>query len=212
MNDQEQRDALARWNELSRTNTENAMVSSMFDSGTQIAELVEQFSTWLLVGTAAIAAFFISNGEKLVPFFGSAGFYRCGVLLCLSCLSGFVAKTYAIRSKIDSHVRSSVHETFLLHLEKHAEKEEEIAEAAEQLSLTIETGVRMDRVLKGFFALLPTPVKWLALRSLKKNEGNPQIEYFRAVKLINRLGVATLVQSLFFFLFLLAGLAYASAT
>ena len=212
MNDQEQVDALARWNERSRTNTENAMVSSMFESGAQIAELVEQFSTWLLVGAAAIAAFFITNGERLVPFFGSMGFYRCGVLLCLSCLAGFVAKTYAIRNKINSHIRSSVQETFLLHLKKHEEDEKELNEAAEQLGLTIETGVRMDRVLKEFYSLLPMPVKWWTERSLNKNKGNPQIAYISAVKLVNRLGVATLIQSIFFFLFLLAGLGYASAT
>jgi hypothetical protein len=61
----------------------------MFEAGSKSSEPIEQFSTWLLVGTAAIASFLIANSDKLIPLITKKGFLVCGAFLCLSCISGF---------------------------------------------------------------------------------------------------------------------------
>ena len=87
---------LLEWNRLARQNAENAMVSSMFEAGFQASEPIEAFSTWLLVGAAAVASFLIANADKLVPFIGSLGFFVCGCLLCLSCVSWHAFESFGV--------------------------------------------------------------------------------------------------------------------
>ena len=41
---------LEEWNRLARENTENAIVSSMFEASAKASEPIEQFSAWLLLG------------------------------------------------------------------------------------------------------------------------------------------------------------------
>lgn len=211
MSDQKQLDALARWHEISREQTENAIVSSMFESGIRLAPMVDQFSTWLLVGTAAVAAFFITNSDKVLPVLGSSGFIGCGIFLCLSCVFGFVAKTYGLRSRMSSAVIASVTETFNQHLKSYEEEEQEISDTAQNLGVTLETGVRWDRIMTEFFSILPKWVVWLAQRNLKKYEGNPQTGYIAAVKIFNRLGIATFLQSVSFLGFLVTGFVFTAA-
>lgn len=50
---------LEEWNRLARENTENAIVSSMFEASAKACEPIEQFSTWLLLGAAAISSFLL---------------------------------------------------------------------------------------------------------------------------------------------------------
>jgi hypothetical protein len=91
---------LQEWNRLARENTENAIVSSMFEAISKASKPLEDFSTWLLIGTAAVASFLIANSDKLVPLLGAKGYLWCGALLCLSCLFGFLSKLLALRSQI----------------------------------------------------------------------------------------------------------------
>src|SRR5215210_7375453 len=98
---------LREWSRLARQNTESAIVSSMFEAGFKASEPIETFSTWLLVGTAAVASFLITNADKLVPFIGQAGFLSCGALLSFSCLFGLVSKMFALRCKIQIEAGSA---------------------------------------------------------------------------------------------------------
>jgi len=66
--------SLHEWNDLARENTENAIISSMFESMAKAIDPMDSFSTWLLAGTAAIASFLIVNGEKLIPLITKDGF------------------------------------------------------------------------------------------------------------------------------------------
>lgn len=48
MNNDPKTEPLKEWNRLARENTENAIVSSMFEAGSKSSEPIKQFSTWLL--------------------------------------------------------------------------------------------------------------------------------------------------------------------
>jgi hypothetical protein len=108
-------------------------------------------------------------------------------------------------------VRASIQETFLEHLKRHEIEEERISETAIELGVTLETGVRLERIMSEFYSLLPRIVQWYAERILKKHEGHPQMAYVQAVKIFNRLGVAVFLQALSFFVFLVVGFLYAAA-
>ena len=208
MNDDPRTEPLKEWNRLARENTENAIVSSMFEAGSKSSEPIEQFSTWLLVGTAAIASFLIANSDKLVPLISKTGFLVCGAFLCLSCMSGLISKIYALRCQIGIKVGVAVRETFLEHLEKYEKEEEKIKEGASFWGITLETGIRMERVLEEFFKPQPKIVTWLATRILKKHEGNPQVGYLPLISMINRQGFFAILQAFLFIGFLVAGFIY----
>lgn len=100
MIDDPRTEPLREWNRLARENTENAIVSSMFEAMSKAIEPIEMFATWLLVGTAAVAAFLITNADKLLPLVTQSGFVTCGTFLCLSCFFGLLSKMYALHCKI----------------------------------------------------------------------------------------------------------------
>lgn len=201
---------LKEWNRLARENTENAIVSSMFEAGSKSSEPIEQFSTWLLVGAAAVASFFIANSDKLIPLICKTGFLVCGAFLCLSCVAGLVSKIYALRCRIGINVSAAVRETFLQHLETYEKEEEKIKEGASFWGITLETGIRMERIMEEFFKPQPKIVTWLANRMLKKHEGNPQVGYLLLVSLVNRQALFAILQAALFLAFLVAGFIYAA--
>lgn len=199
---------LREWNRLARENTENAMVSSMFDAATKSSAPMDQFSTWLLLGTAAVASFLITSSDKFIPLITKTGFLACGGMLCLSCFFGLLAKIYALRCKIAVEVGANVKETFIQHLEAYEKEEEKIQEGASFWGINIETGVRMDRILTEFYKPQPKIITWLANRMLKKHEGNPQIGHILLVSMLNKQGLFTVTQALLFLAFLVTGFIY----
>ena len=210
MNTDPRTEPLREWNRLSRENAENAMVSSMFEAAFKASEPIEIFSTWLLVGTAAVASFFITNADKLLPFLGQKGFLICGAFLSCSGIFGLVSRLYALLCKIQIETGSSVRQTFAEHLAKHQEEEVKINESAKVWGITLETGVRIERLLTEFLAPLPRWVAWFVNRSLKKNAGNPQIGYLPVIRGMQRQGTFAALQALSFLGFVIAGFVVAA--
>lgn len=202
---------LREWNRLAREGAENAIVSSMFEAGMLASEPVEKFATWLLVGTAFILSFLITNANHLLPIIGHNGFRTLGGLLCASCLFGVVSRVYALRCKIQSAVAKAVGETFAERLEAYSKEEKKIQDGAKFWGITLETGVRMERIMGEFFKPLPKLAVWLATRQLKKNEGNPQIAYLTLIKSLTRQSIFAFLQALMFFIFFVFGVIYASS-
>lgn len=211
MPDDPRTESLREWNALARHNAENAIVSSMFEAGFNASEPIETFSTWLLVGTAAVASFFITNADKLVPFIKHAGFLTCGTFLCVSCLFGLISRMFALRCKIQIATGAAVRKTFAEHLAKHKEEENKIKQGADAWGITLETGIRIERVLTEFFSPLPRWVAWLVNRQLKKYENNPQIGYLPVIKGLQWQGLSAVMQALSFLGFLVTGFIYAAA-
>ena len=211
MSEEPRTEPLREWNRLARENTENAIVSSMFESVAKASDPIDSFSTWLLAGTAAIASFLIANSEKLIPIITRDGFRLCGVFLCLSCVFGLVAKMYALRSKIGIELGEMVRATFKEHLASYQEQEKKIQEGANFWGITLETGIRVERVLREFYTAFPKWIAWLAYRHINKHKNNPQVGYLLTVKSINRQGYFAFAQAISFLSFLFVGFFYAAA-
>lgn len=202
---------LREWNRLARENTENAIVSSMFEAASKASKPLEEFSTWLLVGTAAVASFLIANSDKLVPLLGARGFSWCGALLCLSCLFGLLSKLLGLRSHIGAETGEAVRKTFAEHLARYEAEEEKIQQGAKFWGIDLQTGIRVDRVLSEFYKPLPWWASWLAKRQLKKHAGNPQVGYLILISSLNWQGYFAAGQAIAFLAFLVAGFIYAAA-
>lgn len=201
-------DPLREWNRLARENTENAIVSSMFEAAGKASQPLEKFSTWLLVGAAVVASFLITNSDKVLPLLGARGFSVCGALLCLSYVFGLLSKMFALRAQIGIETGAAVRKTFAEHLAKYEEEEQKIREDAEFWGIDLQTGIRIERVLTEFYKPLPKWASWLAKRQLQRNAGNPQIGYLLLISFLNKQGYFTAGQSLSFLMFLILGFAY----
>lgn len=202
---------LLEWNRLARENTENAIVSSMFIAASCAIEPVEKFSTWLLVGAAAIAAFLITNSDKIIPYLGKQGFLVCGGFLCLSCFFGLLAKLAALRSQIASQTNAAVQGTFKEHLATYEDEERKIQNGAKFWGINLQTGVRLDRILSEFLKPLPWWVKLLVNWKLKNQMSNPQVGNLPFISNLTWLGYFTAGQSLSVLAFLVSGFSYAAA-
>lgn len=202
---------LREWNRLARENTENAIVSSMFEAAARTSEPIETFTTWLLVGTAAVASLLITNAAKLMPFVKQGGFITCGAFLCVSCVFGILSRIFALQCKIGIELGAAIRKTFIEHLSKYEEEERKSKQDAEFWDITLQTGIRIERVLSEFFAPLPKWAVWIARRQLKKNEGNPQVGYLALIKNLHAQGIYAFLQALSFLGFLVSGFIYMAA-
>lgn len=202
---------LLEWNRLARENTENAIVSSMFKAASCAIEPVEKFSTWLLVGAAAIASFLITNSDKIVPYLGKHGFLVCGGLLCLSCFFGLLVKLAALRSQVASQTNAAVIDTFKEHLASYEDEERKIQNGAKFWGINLQTGVRLQRILSEFLKPLPWWVKLLVNWKLKNQMSNPQVGNLALINNLTWLGYFTAGQSLSVLAFLVSGFSYAAA-
>lgn len=200
---------LHEWNQLARDNAENEIIGLMHETTAQSAEPLATFSGWLFLGAAAVASFMITNSEKMLTFLGSGGFVSCGVLLCASCAFGLVAKGFAVRCQIGIQISAGLKRTFLAHLKAYDAERAEILVHAAKHGIELETGIRMDRVLREYFAPWPRSVVWLSSRFLAKNSGNPQIGNLLLLRSVMWLGALTFLQSFSFLAFLAAGFLYA---
>ena len=211
MTDIDDVEALKEWNRLARENTENAIVTSMFEASSNAIAPIESFATWLLVGAAAVASFLLGNASKLVPIIGSTGFRVCGLLLCASCLFGVLSKLFALLGRVGAATGNAVKESMFQHLKAHEEAETQINARAQQIGVTIDTGIRMERILSEFQRPLPRWAGWAVARNLKKYAGDPQIGQIPRIKNLNAQGVFTFLQTLSFLAFLATGFVSATA-
>jgi hypothetical protein len=202
---------LRNWNELARENTETAVVSSMMDAASIATEPIETFSTWLLVATAAVASFLITNADKVIPFITKQGFITCGIFLFVSCVFGLISKIFSVRAKIGVEIRAAVHKTFTEHLERYKEEEAKIQEGAKYWGITLESGIRLERILKEFMQPFPWWVRWSMKRHFTKNAGNPQIGHIVQIKTLQAQGLAAFLQAICFVGFLGAGFVFTAA-
>lgn len=201
---------LKEWNRLARENTENAMVSSMFIATTKANDPIENFATWLLAGAAAVASFFITNADKIIPLVGKTGFLTCGALLCLSCIWGLLTKTFSLLCKIGTETSGAITQTFQEHFLKYQDEEKKIQEGAEFWGINLQTGIRIERILSEFYAAQPKWMVWLANRHIQKNANNPQVGHLLTNSTLNNAYICTFVQALSFLGFLVAGFAFAA--
>lgn len=201
---------LREWNRLARENAENAIIASMFETTSKASEPIETFSTWLLLGTAAIASFLITNADKILPLIKSKGFSWCGLFLCASCIFGLLSKMYALSCKIGNDLGGTIKRIFFEHLEKHKVEERKIKEGAEFWGITLETGVRLERIIAEFYAALPKWIVWFSSRQTKKYAGSPYMDGILQVKRVTRQGIFASLQALSFLGFLVAGFIFAT--
>lgn len=201
---------LEEWNRLARENTENAIVSSMFEASAKACEPIEQFSTWLLLGAAAISSFIIVNSDKIIMLVCKVGYLYIGAFLCFSCIFGLISKVYALRCKIGVEVSSAVRNTFAIHLANYEKEEEKIQESASFWGITLETGIRIERILIEFYKPLPKIIAWYSNRILKKHAGDPQVGHMLLISMLNKQGLFAVLQSLSFLGFLIVGFIFAA--
>lgn len=183
----------------------------MFEAATKASPPIDTFSTWLLVGSAAIASFLITNADKLLPFIGRTGFLTSGAFLCSSCVFGLLSKGFAVRCQVASEVSQAVRATFAEHLRIYEQEEKKLQEGAKFWGITLQTGVRRDRLLSEFYAPMPKFITWLARRHLAKNAGNPQVGYLLRISMLNKQGLLAFLQAAAFLGFLIAGFISAAA-
>ncbi len=134
---------------------------------------------------------------------------RCASV-CLLCLFGLVSRMYALRCEIQIEAGAAVRKTFAEHLAKHQEEENKIKESASVWGITLETGIRSERVLSEFFILLPRWVAWLANRQLNKHMNSPQVGHLPAIKGLQWQGLFAFLQAFFLLSFLTVGFAFAA--
>ncbi len=195
---------LRKWNDLAKENAENAIVSSMFEATLKTTSSIDTLNNWMLVATGAIASFLIANISNVLEFLGRDSIVHGGYVLCISCVFGLFGKIMGMRCKMAQELSVAVKTTFLEHVAAHEKEESEIQGGAKVWGITLDTGVRLDRILSEYLALFPKPVRWLANRHFEKEKKNPQIAYIGQIKSLQVQSVVVLIQATLFIYFFVA--------
>ncbi len=209
MNNENPEDLLHNWNKLNKHNAEQDLASAMFASVLSTSPIIDKFSSWLLAGTGATAAVFITNVKEILPFLTQPGFKTCGVLLVVSGLFGFLAKYKAIMCQISYQNDIAVRKAMLPILDKHEGYEIKIVGYAKEQGVKLETDINMDLVINEFCNPFPKWVGWLMKRYLRKNKDNRQIGYVKPIQSYHWQFNLTLLQTVTFIAFVITGVFYA---
>jgi hypothetical protein len=202
------KESLREWNRLNKEITENAMIASIFEAGCKSSKSIDQFSSWLIVGAAAIASFFITNSNQLLPLLEPSGFMTCGVILCASCFFGLISKIYALMCKIGIDVVNTLRITLEEHLKRFEESKEEIKKGEKFWEITLETNIDFQKVLTRFYEYQPIWVRWQLSSYMKKYGSDPMAGYFIPFKYMTNQNVLFVLQAIIFLFFLIAGFAF----
>jgi hypothetical protein len=211
MTEKDSHDPLLNWNRLARENAEVAVVSSMFEAGFQASEPLEKFSTWVLIGTTAIAAFLITNASTVLLAVRPPGFITCACLLLLSGVLGLVARMYGLLCGVRIGIGSAIRKSFAEHMAAYQEEEAAIKKDAAIVGITLETGLRLDRVMALFLEHMPRIMKWAINRGLEKTPTGPHKAHWMVVRTLHWQLLYVVLQVLVFLLFLASGF-YSVAT
>lgn len=210
MPDDPHTEPLQEWNRIAVENTEADMVVSMLQSTFGATEPIETFSTWLLAGAAAVAAFMITNGERVLDLVGRYGFLTCGLLLCLSCLFGLLSKMYAVRVKVIEQSTRVAMDTFKKHLDAHVKEQDRIEKLAQVHGITLSSAVDMPRVIETFYECLNPLARFLAKRANKDGKPPRFKPYIMVLGTIQKQGLLAFGQALAVLIFLFAGILFAA--
>lgn len=164
---------------------EEEVVAAMYEAGLSTSDVVDNFSTWLLVGTASAAAFMLGNVQDLEPVMGLNGVVVGGAFLTASCLCGVIAKYFSVRCAINKSVRRHLGESGL------------------QVRIN-GTGIDFDRMLESFVQPLLIWQRWRVRRQgaeIKRGISRP---YDQSIRFLNSLHLWAALQTVLAIGFLLA--------
>jgi hypothetical protein len=203
---------LREWARLARDNAENEITSALFDASGGATSSVESFSSWLLVACAAVASFMLANAEDILPVVSRTGFLVCGACLLLSCGCGLLAKIFGLRCKVMTQLMAALRSQTAAVLSEYEKEEAEIKKAADTHGISIDTDVRIERVIEGFAAKLP----WWAKPATMVSEGkasvaDPHAAYAPIMTNLTAQSLWTGLQAVCFMAFLTAGFGFAAA-
>lgn len=205
VSDDQKTEALREWNRLARENTENDIVSSLFEAISNTSAPVEKFSTWLLVGTVATGAFLITNSDQLLDLTNKNGFIWIAAFICLSCTFGLVSRIFALICSIQIDVSKNARRVFFAHLEKHEADEEQIQKSSDFWGITLETGIRTERVLAEYMKPMPKLIIWYVNWKSNRTPKDLHADQHLFVKSLNKQSLFAFLQSLMFLGFLISG-------
>ncbi|GAD79860.1 hypothetical protein [Vibrio ezurae] len=204
MDKEEKTKPLRKWNDLAKENTENAIVASMFVATLKTTSNLDTLNNWLLVATGAVASFLLANINNISEFLGRNAIVEGGYILCISCVFGLFGKIMGMRCKMAQEVSETVMHTFREHMKAHGEEEVKIHEGAKFWGISLDTGVRIERIISEYLALFPKPIRWLANHYFKKEKNNPQIAYVSQMRSLQVQSGAILIQATLFIYFFVA--------
>ena len=190
-------EALRRWAEISRTNTEAQVLRGLLRSLIEISPATDTFSTWFLAGIGGSIALFVSNLSSLTTLFTPVGLRWTLLLLVGSIAAGFVQKSFAFLAAIQAQAARTTETLLKDALTAHEATEKQIEELAAKLQHKADTDIRFDRVLDEFEKRLPWFARWRFKRLRPKMASDPYFAETYALRTGGRQNVCLLLQMLF---------------
>lgn len=175
------------------------------------SEPMDRFSTWLLAGTGATAALYISGMASILPIISYTGFRVTGAILVLSGICGLLAKSRA--SRVSAYVSQ---EKIMLPMlaeafDYHGSAESEIRDLAASRGIDVNTAIDQDRLNSRIVALFPRLLQARQRKALVGSGRDLDAANRRAIFSYVVQGYATSGQVIFFVLFVVSAISYISA-
>jgi len=199
-------ESLNLWNNLSKSNTENAILNTMFDGVLTTSEPMETFCTWLLVASGAIASYILANAEKLIPILSKAGFMTCGTFLFLSCSFGLLSKLFFLRCKSGIETARIIKEKATKHFQDYDVEKSQIEEIAKSSGVQIDSEIRLEKIQDDFLCHFPPWIQWLSKRQMTTSKP----PYGILIKSLVAQGSSLVIQTMCFLGFLATGFIFAT--
>jgi len=152
-------DPIIVWNDLTKENVKQEIVSAMYLSMSKSTTIIDKFSLWLLAGTGATGALLITQVSSVLPYLSLEGFQVCIYILVASALFGFFAKYRSIQCEIQVENLQYQQDNIVPIFNNHANTEKEISKLAPQAGVQVETGLDVLEIMHEFLKPFPSWIK-----------------------------------------------------
>jgi len=195
--------SLRNWAEIAKENTNKEITKALLLGVLSGSEIIDKFSTWLLVGSGATIALMISNIDKITPILKNNGFRLSVLVLTCSILFGFLEKALSIYVAIFIAAEKNIQDKLSRLMEQHSKTEGEISKYAEEARLKIDAGIDFNIVLNDYKATFPRILQGIVQKSYNRGVADRNNAPKRAVKVIIRQSFYGLFQFILLIIFII---------
>jgi hypothetical protein len=161
------------------------------------SDVVDRYSTWLLVGTGAALTLAIANLDDLSVILTNLGTKGGLFAILLSLVAGLIQKTLAFRCQSEALVGKAASECFLSEKKAYSESQEALSNKANAVGQRVDIQFAAEEaVLDKLCECLPFHLRWWVQGVRMKIRRNPAFAYKRRLRLVVAQGHLLYVQVL----------------
>ncbi len=156
-----------------RARTERELVKQSLIAVVRSSPHVDRFASWLLGGSAVTVALVVSNLDSVAPYLELSALRTAILLSIVAAGVGVAEKAIAVWLEGQSVSVPEIFASTEALLDGHLQSELQLESQAQDMGVSIDATVRIERVVEEIATTLGGPTRWFLPRTVRKATADP---------------------------------------